>query len=341
MYRLYSFDGGDPYENPNISFDLGYLGGDNIVAANGSLFDLRNGSLIKQFDRISISGHSAFHPNGQSLLIDNALWDLRNYGLLCTASVGEHAISSFSASGDVLFTYTPYRESDFDQSKRRLPAHSTIRVLDTVDYKEIYSWSNERSNFANWYLQTDFADDGYLGVLEFSGDASSGGISKSCCTILEIGRRRLDDGDSDKDDADVSDSESSYEDEDVNDINEFEGSVGDSEDDMQQIIDGSAWHDVPDDESDDDAIMWGEEDGLNDGELDDDDDYDDDDGVNEDDEDDEDYEISRDFNDRSADDSEYSDEDDDSDDQVDGDSNDSGDNDNAEEDYESENGSNY
>jgi len=79
------------YEHPNISFGCGFYG-DHVVACNGSLWDLRVSTLVHEFDRISITGHSSFHPDGNSIIVDNAVWDLRTFQLACTAPVVEGAI---------------------------------------------------------------------------------------------------------------------------------------------------------------------------------------------------------------------------------------------------------
>jgi hypothetical protein len=65
-----------PYKVPNAAFGLGN-GGDNIILADGILWDCRTGGIINDFDRLSHYGHGVFHPNGNCLLIDNVVWDMR------------------------------------------------------------------------------------------------------------------------------------------------------------------------------------------------------------------------------------------------------------------------
>ena len=102
------------YQYPNVVFGIGELG-ENVVASNGCLFDIRTASVIHQFDRLSTCGNFCFHPSGNSVLLDNSLWDLRNFRLVSTTPVADLAVSRFSPDGDVLFSYHPYRKSDLDR----------------------------------------------------------------------------------------------------------------------------------------------------------------------------------------------------------------------------------
>lgn len=61
---------------------------------------------VHQFDKLGGGGgFGLFHPNGNEVLVDEGVWDLRTHRLLRTLPCQDGAIMKPSLGGDVLFTY--------------------------------------------------------------------------------------------------------------------------------------------------------------------------------------------------------------------------------------------
>ena len=59
-----------------------------------------------QFDKLGGgSGFGLFHPNGNEVLVDEGVWDLRTHRLLRTLPVQDGTVMKPDPGGDVLYTY--------------------------------------------------------------------------------------------------------------------------------------------------------------------------------------------------------------------------------------------
>lgn len=61
---------------------------------------------VYQFDKLGGgSGFGLFHPNGNEVLVDEAVWDLRTHRLLRTLPCQDGTVMKPDPGGDVLYTY--------------------------------------------------------------------------------------------------------------------------------------------------------------------------------------------------------------------------------------------
>lgn len=95
--------------SPNISFSPAE---NHLILCDGVLWDDRAAGgrmVVHRFDRLSHGGSNfgAFHPNGNDVLLDGTVWDLRTHSLKTMMPGVEHCAVKFSACGDVLYAYRP------------------------------------------------------------------------------------------------------------------------------------------------------------------------------------------------------------------------------------------
>lgn len=65
-----------------------------------------------QFDKLGGgSGFGLFHPNGNEVLVDEGVWDLRTHRLLRTLPVQDGTVMKPDPGGDVLYTYRYVRST--------------------------------------------------------------------------------------------------------------------------------------------------------------------------------------------------------------------------------------
>lgn len=207
-----------PYKIPNASFGLG-SSGDNIVLADGILWDCRTGGVINDFDRLSHYGHGVFHPNGNCLLIDNFVWDMRKYSLLQTIKIldgGFKTHFSTDCNGTALFGYNSRSlehlvNEEYIMNPLNL-SQNCFYTLDSTDYSLIHTFELDSDGTSFWGpIQSDPVGLGYLLTCEVRFDnirrSMYDVMRESCCRVLEIGRRKPGIQDSDMDDAQTIDDE--------------------------------------------------------------------------------------------------------------------------------------
>ena len=240
-----------PYVAPNACFGLG-VGGENIVLAAGILWDCRTGGIIGDFDKLSTNGFGVFHPNGNSLLVDNAVWDIRRFSLLETVKQLEDAQSHFctDGNGSVLLACSPY-SSVAGARARPSSQNSCFHALDASDYSLIHTQHLDTDEVVllggTGALQSDPCGLGY--VLSVEGRVNHMfDISESCCRVLEIGRRKPNYQDDEADDAQTEDEEW--------DLDHREGTEEDEENSEEELDAGSILDD--DGEEEEDSEGYGE-----------------------------------------------------------------------------------
>jgi hypothetical protein len=264
-----------PYKVPNATFGLG-SGGDNIVLADGILWDCRTGGIINDFDRLSHYGHGVFHPNGNCLLIDNVVWDMRRYGLLQTVKHLEGGYKThFSTddNGSVLFGYNSRTlehlvNEEYLMNPLNQP-HNCFYTMDSSDYSLIHTFELDSDGTSFWGpIQSDPVGLGYMLTCEVRFDhvrrSMYDVMRESCCRVLEIGRRKPGMQDSDMDDAQTIDDDDWDGEDDLVDEGEDDDLFDDNE------SDGAGDFQLPGDEmevldSDDDGDEEVEEEGESNG----------------------------------------------------------------------------
>jgi hypothetical protein len=100
---------GGSRRSPNISFSPAE---NHLILCDGVLWDDREAGgrmVVHRFDRLSHGGSNfgAFHPNGNDVLLDGTVWDLRTHSLKTMMPGVEQCAVKFSACGDVLYAYRP------------------------------------------------------------------------------------------------------------------------------------------------------------------------------------------------------------------------------------------
>nr|CCA14268.1 conserved hypothetical protein [Albugo laibachii Nc14] len=201
-----------------------YSQDDTKILTDGMLWDVRSPkTAVHKFDKLSNAGNGFFHPNGNEVVINAAVWDLRTYRLLRVVPALDKSQASFSPQGSVLFVYYPLKSlgGDYDDLKRRRSKLRTwFRVLDARDYKEISTVELERDIVD---LRVDPLGN-FLSVVEgFSAKEGASIKRNNSCILYEIGRRRAAEADSDVEDH--------SEDEDTTDSMDYES---DTEEDAEE-----------------------------------------------------------------------------------------------------------
>jgi HIV-1 Vpr-binding protein len=76
---------------------------DELVLYDTHLWDPRSNHFVHKFDNFSSYGHSAFHPNGNELIINSEIWDIRTFKLLKTCPALDRSKIHFNPLGDVIY----------------------------------------------------------------------------------------------------------------------------------------------------------------------------------------------------------------------------------------------
>lgn len=124
-----------------------------LVLSDGFLWDVRGrGLLVHRFDKLSngAGNHGVFHPNGNDVVMDSSVWDLRTFSLRCMTGV-DQCVMRFSAKGDVMYAFRPPFLSGDDPetggvrpNSKRARDVNCIHILDASDYKAIQVHESER-----------------------------------------------------------------------------------------------------------------------------------------------------------------------------------------------------
>jgi hypothetical protein len=245
-------------------------------------------SPIHCFDKLSSAGNTAIHPYRYDIIIDNAIWDLRNCSnLKQTVPLLDNCKVKFDGTGNVLFGYRSLDEErdELKMNMNHLVADNNFfHVFNAQDYSHLHTEVIEKENMLLWDLDLDREGAGYLNTLMFTNH-----FSESMCRIFEIGKRKktLGDGDSDDDDEDEEEDHDdgdwdSQEDGGDDDMDTVDHDDSDSDSDSDSESHETEESDA-DDDIDDSSMEDSDEDDDDDDDEDDDEDYDDED-------DDEDYE---------------------------------------------------
>ncbi|GMF46379.1 unnamed protein product [Phytophthora fragariaefolia] len=194
---------------------------DGTILTDGMLWDSRVPTrALYKFDKLSNVGCGFFHPNGNEVIVNSAVWDLRTYRLLRMVPALDKCTIKFNPSGSVLFAYYPYSG-----------LKSWFRVLDSRDYKDITTVDLGRPVF-DISLNTNGT---MLSVVEGryleAGDVDD---DDSICRLYDVGRKRSAEDDSDAEDGeDESDTldDDEYDDENSSDEDD---NMDDAEEDMDE-----------------------------------------------------------------------------------------------------------
>lgn len=252
---------------------------DDLVLNDGVLWDVRSAQAIHKFDKFNMNISGVFHPNGQEVIINTEIWDLRTFHLLHTVPALDQCRIVFNNNGTVIYgaMLQADDEDDMMEMQMKSPFGSSFRTFNATDYKPIATIDVKRNIFD---LCTD-TKDCYLAVIENQDSVNTDTV----CRLYEVGRQRLaeeeeDEEDQEDEDQDEDDDDDEDSDDDVDTdplMAELEENADGAEDDEEE--DGADEEFSP---SDDDAEHLLDEDADDVGDDDDEDDNDDDDSDNDD-----------------------------------------------------------
>lgn len=230
---------------------------ENLFFMDGKLWDLRLQHVIHRFDKLSFAGNTSVHPYKYEAIIDNAVWDLRTFGLRQTVPLLEGCKVKFDAAGNVLFGYRSLDEErqEFKMNlSHAIEDNNFFHVMNTSDYSHIHTELIDKENMLLWDLDVDRDGCGYMNTLMFSNH-----FSESICRIFEIGKRKktLGSGDSDDDEEEEEDGDDDWSSHGDDDDDEHDGEVEEDEDDDDMDGSSDADDDLDDDSVDDDDDGFG------------------------------------------------------------------------------------
>ncbi|TDH71927.1 hypothetical protein CCR75_006908 [Bremia lactucae] len=205
---------------------------DGTILTDGMLWDARIPTrALYKFDKLSNVGCGIFHPSGNEVIVNSAVWDLRTYRLLRMVPALDKCNIKFNTSGSVLFAYYPYAGGDYLE-RRKSKLKSWFRVLDARDYRDITTIDLGHPVFDLSLNNTSTLLSVVEGRYVEAGDVND---DDSVCRLYDIGRKRAAEDDSDAEDGEEeSDTldDDEYDDENSND--EDDDMIGDDDTDESE-----------------------------------------------------------------------------------------------------------
>ncbi|XP_028843043.1 DDB1- and CUL4-associated factor 1 isoform X2 [Denticeps clupeoides] len=184
---------------------------DDLVLNDGVLWDVRSAQAIHKFDKFNMNISGVFHPNGQEVIINTEIWDLRTFHLLHTVPALDQCRIVFNNNGTVIYGAMLQADDEDDMMEQQMksPFGSSFRTFDATDYKPIATIDVKRNIFD---LCTD-TKDCYLAVIENQDSINMDTV----CRLYEVGRQRLAEEEEDEEDQEDEDQEDDDDDDDSDD----------------------------------------------------------------------------------------------------------------------------
>lgn len=227
---------------------------DTLVLNDGVLWDVRTSSALHKFGKFNERINGIFHPNGNEIICNSQVWDIRNYRLLRTVPAFDMCQLKFNSMGDVIFSTILDDQSEVS-TKIKNEFKTSFRTFDSHDYSTISTIDLKRTI-------SDLAvssGDEHIALIESSGNSrcfhEEYVTDSNVCRLYEIGRPRYDaDIDlGDEDDEDADDEENEDDDDDDDDDDDEEGAGLDyDEEDFEDVYDTDDSGDDGDDDDDED-----------------------------------------------------------------------------------------
>ncbi|KAK9811850.1 hypothetical protein WJX72_011159 [[Myrmecia] bisecta] len=197
-----------------------YSPSDELLLWGPQLWDPRAPRAIHRFDQFSdMTGGGTFQMAGLEIIMNSEVWDLRTFKLLRSAPCLDATTLTFNAAGDVMYATLRRTTDDLGNAlhprRAKHALHTAFRTVDATDYTEIATLDADQRCVLDLCVDPE---DAYIGVVTVEPQE---GMSSSA-RIYGVGRRRLQDDDS--------------ENEDEND----DGRPSDDEDESQDEDDGPA-----------------------------------------------------------------------------------------------------
>uniref|UniRef100_A0A2K5DZ85 DDB1- and CUL4-associated factor 1 n=1 Tax=Aotus nancymaae TaxID=37293 RepID=A0A2K5DZ85_AOTNA len=192
---------------------------DDLVLNDGVLWDVRSAQALHKFDKFNMNISGVFHPNGQEVIINTEIWDLRTFHLLHTVPALDQCRVVFNHTGTVMYGAMLQADDEDDLMEERMksPFGSSFRTFNATDYKPIATIDVKRNIFD---LCTD-TKDCYLAVIENQGSMDALNMD-TVCRLYEVGRQRLAEDEDEEEDQEEEEQEEEDDDEDDDDTDDLD-----------------------------------------------------------------------------------------------------------------------
>lgn len=230
---------------------------DQFVLNDGILWDARGGSVVHKFGKFNERINGIFHPNGNEIICNSHIWDLRNFRSLRTVAAFDMCQLKFNSGGDVIYSTILEDQSEVNSNSKK-EFKTSFRTFDSRDYTTIATIDLKRT-ISDLAVSTG---DQYIALIESSeksrcfheeyiGDSN-------VCRLYEVGRPKydpnIDFGDEDESAEDEENDDDDEDEEEEDDDDDDEDVDEDEEDGSSENYDHDFENDVIDDDSDDELM---------------------------------------------------------------------------------------
>lgn len=152
---------------------------DELILSDGVLWDVKSGLQIHKFDKLNNQLSGVFHPNGNEIISNSEVWDLRTFHLLRTIPALDQCQIIFSPL-NALYAFNIHTETTEDERSHE----SSFKVLDSFDYSSI-STIDTRKSIYDLVVNNNGCQ---IAICENQGGYES--VSESVIRIYAVGRKR-------------------------------------------------------------------------------------------------------------------------------------------------------
>lgn len=223
---------------------------DTLALNDGVLWDIRVPTVIHKFGKFNERINGIFHPNGNEIICNSHVWDIRNFRSLRTVPAFDMCQLKFNTGGDVIFSTILDDQSEVT-TKSKNEFKTSFRTFDSYDYSTIATIDLKRTI-------SDLAvssGDQYIALVESSEKSrcfhEEYVADSNVCRLYEVGRPKYDPNiDFGDEDESAEDEENDDDDDDEEDEDEEGGGFDDyDEEDFEDVYDTD---DVIDEDGNDD-----------------------------------------------------------------------------------------
>lgn len=230
---------------------------DSLILNDGLLWDTQSPRHLHEFGKFNQRINGIFHPNGNEIICNSQVWDLRNYRLLRTVPAFDMCQLKFNSTGDIIFSTILDDQSDVNMNRANNEFKTSFRTFDSQDYSTISTIDINRTIFD---LAISSGDE-HIALVESGGNVrclhDEYIADHNVCRLYEVGRPRyVADIDLAEDDEDADDEENEEDDDDDDDDDDEDEEDGadldDYDEDYVELYGGSDGSGSSGDEEDED-----------------------------------------------------------------------------------------